>query len=698
MLTGRNRDQELRFTVHESPDYHNLKVSIFNDDKKTDLIGEAYISLQDVCIPGGGKHDGWHALNFKGKYAGEINLELTYYDSRPPVENKRRVSGMSSADGGQRKTAPIKRRPLPAELVGGPPPGSIVPDHARGPRQMAGRAQEDWTPNGLRPRPVHHAHTAPAAPPVQYYDPDELDLDYHPGYQPAPMPELPQIPPARKHRGSMPPQPTMQLHDYPGHEHYNHSRSQSNPHLSHTYSAPNVGLSDRAWEETLPRCLQPTVEDIDEFEADREMPPLPPSHTRSAPPVQRGPPPRSMSVDDYAPPPPAGSYYGSSPNFRSSFSGYPPPAPSSVAASSHYGRHSRAASRHSVADPYAMTPPRAHPLANEMRRSMSPSPYGEDLMQYQHSSNEPSPLARPPSRNVSPLPPRNNLDAIRHPVRTFASTGSSPTRRDVPRPSTSNSSFFSPDSFDAINPNANSPFATTSNPHSPYHIQNEPSANTDDEGSRPLPDPNAKIVGFDGRVIDPSDHLPVHSWAPEPEKKTPTKVYGSNGQSHPHGLAGPRSAVSTPTRMSMGRDVVVNVRTRNSPPKRPMSSASHHSHMTGSNPPGPLSEIDIPNPYAGNSVYSANFADGRPGVYEGQQSQYRNPSPSASPHYGDVFGKYTAGPPPDQHAGGYENQGQSAFEQHGYGVSALSKEMAKIDIGGSRRPLSRGTVRRGAWP
>jgi hypothetical protein len=38
------------------------------------------------------------------------------------------------------------------------------------------------------------------------------------------------------------------------------------------------------------------------------------------------------------------------------------------------------------------------------------------------------------------------------------------------------------------------------------------------------------------------------------------------------------------------------------------------------------------------------------------------------------------------------------YEQHGYGASALSKEMAKIDIGDSRRPLSRGTVRRGAWP
>ena len=39
------RDQELRFTVHDSPDYNRLKVSVFNDDKKTELIGEAFANL-----------------------------------------------------------------------------------------------------------------------------------------------------------------------------------------------------------------------------------------------------------------------------------------------------------------------------------------------------------------------------------------------------------------------------------------------------------------------------------------------------------------------------------------------------------------------------------------------------------------------------------------------------------------------------
>jgi hypothetical protein len=71
-----SRDQELRYTVHDSPDYYQLKVSVFNDDKKTDLIGETWIDLKEVVVPGGGQNDLWHTLSCKGKYAGEIRIEI----------------------------------------------------------------------------------------------------------------------------------------------------------------------------------------------------------------------------------------------------------------------------------------------------------------------------------------------------------------------------------------------------------------------------------------------------------------------------------------------------------------------------------------------------------------------------------------------------------------------------------------------
>ena len=122
------RDQELRFTVHDSPDYYQLKVSVFNDDRKTELIGETWVSLEQIILPGGGKQDQWHHLNCKGRFAGEIRIELTYYDTRPKelkAEDRRQsgtVNGVedslregSCSVGGPRQPKPVKRRPLPSD-------------------------------------------------------------------------------------------------------------------------------------------------------------------------------------------------------------------------------------------------------------------------------------------------------------------------------------------------------------------------------------------------------------------------------------------------------------------------------------------------------------------------------------------------------------------------------------------------------
>lgn len=118
----------MRFTVHDSPDYYQLKVSVFNDDRKTELIGETWVSLEGIIVPGGGKQDQWHHLNCKGRFAGEIRIELTYYDTRPkePISEERRQSStvngfedghreISSTVGGPRQPKPIKRRPLPSD-------------------------------------------------------------------------------------------------------------------------------------------------------------------------------------------------------------------------------------------------------------------------------------------------------------------------------------------------------------------------------------------------------------------------------------------------------------------------------------------------------------------------------------------------------------------------------------------------------
>ncbi|KAM0247898.1 hypothetical protein ACHAQJ_009668 [Trichoderma viride] len=116
-------DQELRFTVHDSADYYQLKISVFTDDKKTDLIGESWIDLKGIIIPGGGQNDVWQTLTCRGKYAGEIRLEITFYDSRPkpdkPAARPRLSMGVEQESSSPKRKELVKRRPLPTDPVTG---------------------------------------------------------------------------------------------------------------------------------------------------------------------------------------------------------------------------------------------------------------------------------------------------------------------------------------------------------------------------------------------------------------------------------------------------------------------------------------------------------------------------------------------------------------------------------------------------
>ncbi|CAN8105643.1 unnamed protein product [Discula destructiva] len=125
-------DQELRFTVHDAPDYYQLKLSVFNDDKKTELIGEAWIDLRDIIVSGGGQSDQWQGLTCKGKYAGDIRIEITFYDSRPkpdkPVAKAKPVTSETDLN-----RVP-KRRPLPSDpYTGQTPAAPLVPASSHGP-------------------------------------------------------------------------------------------------------------------------------------------------------------------------------------------------------------------------------------------------------------------------------------------------------------------------------------------------------------------------------------------------------------------------------------------------------------------------------------------------------------------------------------------------------------------------------------
>ncbi|KAI1429138.1 hypothetical protein F5Y12DRAFT_710349 [Xylaria sp. FL1777] len=176
-------DQELRFTVHDSPDYFQLKLSVFNDDKKTELIGETWIDLRDIIVQGGGQSDQWHNLNCKGKYAGSIRIETTYYDSRPkpdkPAAKLKLTASSSDLDlvGSAHKPV-VKRRPLPSDPITGQAPAP--PSE---PINTPPRAQPN-PPSG--PIPSHspsHAVEYSTPPPNRHPQPEHYPLGHSPGYQ-----------------------------------------------------------------------------------------------------------------------------------------------------------------------------------------------------------------------------------------------------------------------------------------------------------------------------------------------------------------------------------------------------------------------------------------------------------------------------------------------------------------------------------
>ncbi|KAI7245423.1 hypothetical protein KC365_g487, partial [Hortaea werneckii] len=798
-------DQELRYTVHDSPDYYTLKISIFSEDKKTDLIGEALINLQDVIVPGGGKNDLWQGLHCKGKYAGEIRMELTYYDTRPKPDGNAAADGETVAP----RHGKVKRRPLPtnpnsAHVTPDTIPEPSAPGRARhGPRDFSAPPRVKTVPDGaFQHQQLHslygHQPLPHAAEASQHFDDPQAWMEPPMQEDPYGQPDfLPQLPPSNRQRSTA------------------HLRAASQqaqpvaarpppPHLQaglpHAHSAPIVpqataegGFYDNGgqlwtdypeaipdveyqhqrlrqrrmdvppgWQEEYgdPYAAQQIPPDV---EPDGPPPP-PPMHSNSAPavphftpspagtppsanhrsipstsplqmverqygspqhtPPMRGRhPPRGRSVDDYGPSP-DGSLYGGTP--PSLVPGQSPPSAYGNGRSPRGMPH-----RHSVADPYGSTPPRsAHPLSQEVPRARSPRPPPmpqsyEQLPNAQARYNDPSQMARGPSPQPAMSASRSTYN-LQYPIRSFASSDKSPlsTSHSDPRlagqtppsrkslnsqpPAPTDHSFspasaaggggtpFSPDSFDIHNPNAR-PSQFGASPKAPWQV----APDSTDDRSTEHPPSNGPIVGWHGQEIDPSDHLPVNSWAPEPEKKTQNKTYGAGRDRD----FGPRSAGGTPNsgtgspataatngRMG-GKDTVINFRMKpanNDGGDVSPSSASSPSGgggggggtgirnrlqkkmglgntNRGSHPVMPLQEHEnfnnVPDPYAVSPTAGSLH-------HHHQQQRFSPDFMTGSPTYGGGGGGGGApGVPP-----------KLPME---YNHDLLSREISSIDIGGS---------------
>ncbi|SPN97455.1 uncharacterized protein DNG_00969 [Cephalotrichum gorgonifer] len=283
-------DQELRFDVHDSPDYYQLKLSVFHDDKKTDLIGESWIDLKDIVVPGGNQKDLWHNLSCRGKYAGEIRIELTYYDSRPKPAAKPKQVEAAAEPTPKARVPVVKRRPLPSGPVPGPAPAAapapapavddLHPKEAVHP--AAGAAPEPLRPQPKGPvayvptqSPLQAVEYGAPAPQRQQHQPD----NYVPTSQPppptapaytAPLPVQHETPPRTLQR-----QPEQQYSPSP--------RQIEDRNYTPQFPAQHYDPHDtRSQYSSAPEHYQPQLPPIDDhgfqLPPDDERPPPPPVH------------------------------------------------------------------------------------------------------------------------------------------------------------------------------------------------------------------------------------------------------------------------------------------------------------------------------------------------------------------------------------------------------------------------------------
>ncbi|KAJ5624024.1 hypothetical protein N7510_000333 [Penicillium lagena] len=596
-------DFELRFTVHESPDYFKLKVSVFNDDKKTDLIGETWVDLHNLIIPGGSQNDHWHTLQCRGRYAGEIRIEMTYYDTREQdemvIERRKvaaeRVQGKptsslgpgSSGLSGPRQLEKIKRRPLPTDPTGAAParPATLEKTQSAPPplhHPMPSRPVVGDHTNSMPPAVGSDTPRQPVSPPPRSgYDAPE---DYQDIPQPAPM-----LPPAGMIRRA-----TQEL-PYPSDTQFD-SRSQEPP-SQHDFGAPRdqrpslheMDGHARNFYEPGPRSHggsghtdQPRYHpESDQYGTiANNSPQVPPGYGHELPPSDFARPtsssgpadgsryylqnarqyhpeyanmqPRVEDEEEDGPPPPPPVHRSRmaqpsrspvGPPAGSSFTSYPPdhlgqsrsqPNPMPLNISPSLGRG--VPQDMPPVDDGAVMPPslvagydpiiaddESERAIHESRAIRRRSSHFDDEMMISQAASS-APVTAPVLYGAPIYPLRTSPQPVNERPTSSRGGSVSPDTRSVTRKSVSpqppsmgdrgsNSSIpYSPDSFNALNPNTSRAGSRDLSPayDSPTKTRAE---------SEP-PQHTGPIIGDDGREIDPSDHLPTDTWAPEPEKKT----------------------------------------------------------------------------------------------------------------------------------------------------------------------------------
>ena len=609
---------------------------MFNDDKKTELIGETWISLDQIIIPGGGQNDLWHNLNCKGRSAGQIRIELTYYDTRPrddkPEERRQSapVSGAMeqgiSGISGPRQPKPVKRRPLPADPTSSTHSSPLpnIPQRPV-PQQRYVESPDDYSFETTPPPARRYQHIQDSQ---QNIPTVTNNLQHSEPYN---------VNAAIAHASDEVSPNQFAIYESSSQSRYQREssvKSNQSPQNRQAYETPSSydGEYDNRWPSRLP--IQP-VQMSDGIIHSHSLPTIIDARPRQNAPLaqQYSPssPPKSQSfgesstyqysrndgfgswpnadgnavVDDTAPPPPVHRHSGSRPSSysnaavtappplntrigRGSVGGSPlsqaysnvsilgyqstsqinsqpqPDSVHSVPSRASYSQLNNPQS-HSPARDFGPMPPSLVPgyepgiaedeserLMHESRMSARQQYADPPSLQHMQEGSlvnqtrsQPLPQThqapgpgtfvqtrpQPTSRNIGNVQDRRahrtsapiiNPRTVSPDPRTPIRKSLSPQPGSAPAERRQSGIPFSPDSFDAFNPSLSSD-ANSINPTGPGYNTPEQAKEAYREHERQKKLGDGPIIGSDGRIIDPSDHLPTDTWAPEPEQKKPKK-------------------------------------------------------------------------------------------------------------------------------------------------------------------------------
>lgn len=678
------------------------------------MIGETWINLEEVIRRGGGQSDAWHELNAKGKYAGQIRIELTYYDTRPKEDRAATVAPQSYVSAAAQDDTPhtagprelgTKRRPLPStngqhtasieQFPANSIPAPLTQPrsyHTPPPQNPTSNMNEQAEQEEFDTRGAYDAHTEAlmhaqhvephhgrpqtfAVDGSMLYndDPHALQAVQHEA-DPYNAPHMHGVPPLRHDRiqrlsnaGPVRPGPQGGLpHAY------------SDPILSHTThlaSTVNAPFSPE-WHDLrqpLPYGSQQaqggSMGSVDHWApVATSKPPPPPVHRNSAPSTHR----LSARVQTLQ-----SNVHSQQPMHNAE----PPPHSYDCAVTTR------------LSEPETDRFSRNPQYDSQFRSGQSPQPqpsHDRDGMARAHreSFQHDNSLARASLNSTTPLfkPQAMSPGATQRPQ-----TNSIQRKSVSPRPAQmtpyengTTSVPFSPDSFATFNPMAQQASSTKT----PFDDAREPTpmyssrqGSTEPGSVRPLGNerapmsasapttapalgPEAPIRDSRGRIVDPSDHLPSSTFAPEPEPKGSDRA--RVGVSTASSRFGPREA-----RHSAGAPMTGDLSTSPSPastPLAPVQTASPRNGRLQKRQP-PVGGYVNSTPLAPSPATALN--SGVRNLAHGYAQQRPPPVPGKVPLDAQSY------PYEQEHGRGYEYAQEKKFET----TDTLSQEMSRIDIG-----------------